>query len=68
VEKMRSNEAVQEQLWGLSQSASYDKAMEALSSLITRKRGEKSAIRSKYSKLERMMMYLKVTAVAMPYF
>lgn len=60
VEKIRSNEAVQEQPWGLSHSGSYDKAMEALSSLITRKRGQKSAICSKYSKLERMTMYLKI--------
>lgn len=60
VVKVRSNEAVQEKSWGLSHSGSYDQAMEALSSLITRKRGEKSAVGSKYSKLERMMMYLKI--------
>lgn len=56
-----NNEVDEEYSRSLSVSRSYENAMEALSSLITsRKRGEKSAIRGKYTKLERMMMYLKV--------
>lgn len=60
VEKM--GVVVEEHSWGLSHSGSYEAAMEALSSLITRqKRGDKSvALRGKYSKLERMMMYIKI--------
>lgn len=39
----------------------YDTAMEALSSLITTKRrGDGTVISSKYTKLERMDMYVKV--------
>lgn len=42
--------------------SSYEMAMEALSSLITRqKRGDRSPVGSKYEKLDRMLMYLKVT-------
>ena len=64
VEKM--GVVVEEHSWGLSHSGSYEAAMEALSSLITRqKRGDKSvALRGKYSKLERMMMYIKVSSSA----
>lgn len=40
---------------------SYEAAMDALSSLITRqKRGDRSSVRGKYGKLERMAMYLQV--------
>lgn len=43
---------------------SYETAMEALSSLITRKkRGDKSFVGGTYGKLERMSKYLKVTLV-----
>lgn len=42
----------------------YDTAMEALSSLITTKRrGDVPTISNKYTKLERMEMYVKVTLV-----
>ncbi|KAJ8449811.1 hypothetical protein Cgig2_001467 [Carnegiea gigantea] len=60
VEKM--GVVVEEHSWDLPHSGSYEAAMEALSSLITRqKRGDKSvALRGKYSKLERMMMYIKI--------
>ena len=47
---------------GLPLSSSYEMAMEALSSLITRqKRGDRSSVGGKYGKLDRMLMYLKVT-------
>ncbi|KAL7097808.1 hypothetical protein ACP275_10G166300 [Erythranthe tilingii] len=47
--------------------STYDAAMEALSSLITSKRrGDKSAINSKYSKLDRMMMYIKILGLEEP--
>ncbi|XP_057547941.1 folylpolyglutamate synthase isoform X2 [Amaranthus tricolor] len=59
-----NNEVNEEYSRSLSISRSYENAMEALSSLITsRKRGEKSAIRGKYTKLERMMMYLKILSL-----
>uniref|UniRef100_A0A7N0UFK9 tetrahydrofolate synthase n=1 Tax=Kalanchoe fedtschenkoi TaxID=63787 RepID=A0A7N0UFK9_KALFE len=42
-------------------SSSYETAMEALSSLITRqKRADRSPIGGKFSKLERMTMYIKI--------
>uniref|UniRef100_A0A7C9DEG4 Folylpolyglutamate synthase n=2 Tax=Opuntia streptacantha TaxID=393608 RepID=A0A7C9DEG4_OPUST len=60
VEEM--GEVVEEHSWDSPDSGSYEAAMEALSSFITRqKRGDKSvALPGKYSKLERMMMYIKV--------
>ncbi|CAM8886144.1 unnamed protein product [Rhodiola kirilowii] len=45
----------------LTYSSSYETAMEALSSLITRQnRKDRSPIGGKFSKLERMMMYIKI--------
>ncbi|OVA11683.1 Folylpolyglutamate synthetase [Macleaya cordata] len=45
----------------LALSSSYESAMEALSSLITRqKRGDKPSIGGKFGKLERMQMYIKI--------
>lgn len=62
MEKMGSNVVVKERSQDLHLSSSYETAMEALSSLITRqKRGDKSNICGKYGKLDRMLMYLKVT-------
>lgn len=61
VEKSSSSLVVEEQNGDLPGSTSYEKAMEALSSLITRqKRGDKSNIGGKYGKLERMEMYLQI--------
>lgn len=41
--------------------SSYEMAMEALSSLISgQKRGDKSLVKGKYGKLDRMSMYLEV--------
>lgn len=59
--KMESSEVVKESLQGFPLPSSYEAAMEALSSLITRKkRGDKSS-GSTFGKLERMSEYLKVT-------
>lgn len=45
----------------LPRSHSYESAMDALSSLISRqKRSDRSFVGGKYEKLERMAMYLKV--------
>ncbi|KAH6779654.1 DHFS-FPGS-like protein C [Perilla frutescens var. hirtella] len=45
----------------------YDTAMEALSSLITTKRrGDGPAVTSKYTKLERMEMYIKILGLKEP--
>lgn len=61
MEKIENNVLVKDYLEDLPLSSSYESAMEALSSLITRKnRGEKSPVSGKYGKLERMSMYLKV--------
>ncbi|XP_021744544.1 folylpolyglutamate synthase-like isoform X1 [Chenopodium quinoa] len=61
VENLTRNEVIEECSWEFSHSRSYETAMEALSSLITgRKRGERPSIRGKYSKLERMTMYLQI--------
>lgn len=61
MEKIENNVLVKDYLEDLPLSSSYESAMEALSSLITRKnRGEKSSVRGKYGKLERMSMYLKI--------
>lgn len=49
----------------LTYSSSYETAMEALSSLITRQsRKDRTAIGGKFSKLERMTMYIKVIIFA----
>ena len=62
VEKVDSNSIIEENLQELPLSSAYETAMEALSSLITRqKRGTRSAVGGKYKKLDRMLMYIKVT-------
>lgn len=64
MEKMECNVVVKEYLQDHPLSYSYEAAMEALSSLITRKnRGDKSSIGGKYGKMQRMSEYLKVTFV-----
>lgn len=69
MEKFESNVNTKEYFEDLPLASSYESAMEALSSLITRsKRGEKSPIQSKYEKLERMSMYLKVIAYSLRIF
>ncbi|KAF3442479.1 hypothetical protein FNV43_RR16395 [Rhamnella rubrinervis] len=61
MEKMRSNVVIEEYPEDSPLPSSYDSAMEALSSLITRqKRGDRSSVGGKYGKLERMSMYLKI--------
>ncbi|XP_010672944.2 folylpolyglutamate synthase isoform X1 [Beta vulgaris subsp. vulgaris] len=61
VENITSNEVKEEYSRDLSLPRSYEAAMEALSSLISgRKRGKKNVVLGKYSKLERMMMYVKI--------
>lgn len=68
VEKMRSNVVVKEYSEDFPFASSYESAMEALSSLITRqKRGGRSSIGGKYGKLERMSMYLKVILIVTVY-
>lgn len=61
MDKIESNVIAKERLEDLPNESSYEVAMEALSSLITRqKRGDKSRVGGKYEKLERMSMYLQV--------
>ncbi|KAG8646571.1 hypothetical protein MANES_09G016200v8 [Manihot esculenta] len=61
MEKTESNVAVEDSLRDLPLSNSYETAMEALSSLITRqKRGTPSSVGGKYGKFDRMQMYLKI--------
>ncbi|XP_026425612.1 folylpolyglutamate synthase-like [Papaver somniferum] len=61
IEEMGSGGVLRANSYELPLSSSYESAMEALSSLITRqKRGEKSNINGKYEKMERMQMYLKI--------
>ncbi|XP_034224927.1 folylpolyglutamate synthase isoform X5 [Prunus dulcis] len=61
MEQMQSNVFVKEYSEDLPVTSSYESAMEALSSLITRKkRGERSSVGGKYGKLERMSIYLKI--------
>lgn len=56
-----SNALTTEYEENLPLSSSYENAMQALSSLITRqKRGEQSHIAGRYGKLQRMSMYLKI--------
>ncbi|PIN05513.1 Folylpolyglutamate synthase [Handroanthus impetiginosus] len=60
-EVMDSNLMVEENKKNSNDSSAYETAMEALSSLITRKkRGHKSKVGGKYRKLERMLMYIKI--------
>lgn len=62
LEKMDSREAIEENSKDSHLSSAYDNAMEALSSLITcQKRGDRSPVGGKYEKLDRMLMYVKVT-------
>jgi folylpolyglutamate synthase len=64
MEKMGNSVVVKEDLQDFDVPYSYETAMEALSSLITRKkRGDKSFVGGTYGKLERMSEYLKVTLV-----
>lgn len=59
--KTVSNALTTEYEENLPLSSSYENAMQALSSLITRqKRGEQSQIAGRYGKLQRMSMYLKI--------
>ncbi|KDO49612.1 hypothetical protein CISIN_1g0064031mg, partial [Citrus sinensis] len=59
--KTVSNALTTEYEENLPLSSSYENAMQALSSLITRqKRGEQSHIAGRYGKLQRMSMYLKI--------
>ncbi|EOY09105.1 Dhfs-fpgs c isoform 2 [Theobroma cacao] len=61
LENMGSNEVIRDYLEDVPLSFSYEPAMDALSSLITRqKRGERSNVMGKYGKLDRMLMYLKI--------
>ncbi|KAL5745550.1 hypothetical protein ACOSP7_026696 [Xanthoceras sorbifolium] len=61
LEKTDINVVIEDYLPDLPLSSTYENAMEALSSLITRqKRGERSNIGGKYGKLERMSMYIKI--------
>lgn len=61
MEEMQSNVFIKEYSEDLPVTSSYESAMEALSSLITRKkRGERSSVGGKYGKLERMLIYLKI--------
>ncbi|KAL9232610.1 hypothetical protein vseg_007701 [Gypsophila vaccaria] len=61
LETIRSNKLSEELLCDLSHSRSYETAMKALSSLISgRKRGDKHTVGGKYTKLERMVIYLKI--------
>ncbi|GAB2267169.1 hypothetical protein Dimus_002153 [Dionaea muscipula] len=60
-EKSSSKLSIGEHFGDLPRSTSYENAMEALSSLITRqKRGDKSTVGGTYGKLQRMEMYLKI--------
>ncbi|KAK9177968.1 hypothetical protein WN943_027158 [Citrus x changshan-huyou] len=59
--KTVSNALTTEYEENLPLSSSYENAMQALSSLITRqKRGEQSQIAGRYGKMQRMSMYLKI--------
>ncbi|KZV18297.1 hypothetical protein F511_25401, partial [Dorcoceras hygrometricum] len=61
LETMGGNMLTEENSYDLHPPSAYDTAMEALSSLITKKkRGNGSPVRGKYDKLERMLMYIKI--------
>ncbi|XVF56229.1 hypothetical protein PTKIN_Ptkin06aG0102000 [Pterospermum kingtungense] len=61
LENIGSSDVIRVYLQDVPLSSSYETAMDALSSLITRqKRGEQSNVAGKYGKLERMLMYLKI--------
>ncbi|PQP91949.1 hypothetical protein Pyn_34084 [Prunus yedoensis var. nudiflora] len=69
MEQMQSNVFVKEYSEDLPGTSSYESAMEALSSLITRKkRGDRSSVGGKYGKLERMSIYLKILGLEENYF
>lgn len=66
--KTVSNALTTEYKENLPLSSSYENAMQALSSLITRqKRGEQSQIAGRYGKMQRMSMYLKVTLAGLKF-
>lgn len=61
MERVDSNVTATSSSQNLPLSLSYENAMEALTSLITgQKRGERSRASSKYKKLDRMSMYIKI--------
>lgn len=61
MEKLKSHVAIKDNLQHPPLSSAYEAAMEALSSLITRqKRCDRSPVKGKYGKLERMLMYVKI--------
>lgn len=61
IEKTRADGNFKSDEQGFPLLSSYEAAMEALSSLITRQnRKDRSSIGGKYGKLERMSIYLKV--------
>lgn len=63
-EATESNMLNEQDLEVLKLSPAYEIAMEALSSLITRQsRREKSIVRGKYKKLDKMAMYVKVSTI-----
>ncbi|KAG8372035.1 hypothetical protein BUALT_Bualt12G0024800 [Buddleja alternifolia] len=63
VELMDSNTMTEEN----TRQSTYDTAMEALSSLITsKKRGDGSPVSGKYTKLDRMSMYIKILNLEEP--
>ncbi|XP_048127112.1 folylpolyglutamate synthase isoform X5 [Rhodamnia argentea] len=61
IEKMENELAFKGSCQDLPLSSSYEAAMEALSSLITRqKRGDRTPVGGKFGKLERMSIYLRI--------
>lgn len=61
IEKMENELAFKGNCQDQPLSSSYEAAMEALSSLITRqKRGDQTPVGGKFEKLERMSIYLRV--------
>ncbi|GAV84910.1 Mur_ligase_M domain-containing protein [Cephalotus follicularis] len=61
MEKTINNVVIKDDMPNLPLSISYEAAMDALSSTITRqKRGDQTHVGGKYGKLERMSMYLKI--------
>ena len=68
LENIGSNDVIRDYLQDVPLSSSYETAMDALSSLITHQnRRERSNVGGKYGKLERMLMYLKVTLLQFYY-
>lgn len=67
LQPMESNTMIAENADHLHFPTTYDTAMEALSSLITSKRrGDGPVVSSKYTKLERMEMYIKILGLKEP--